>query len=249
MKALLCSTLLLFAFSLNAQAPSAVPASKEPHHQLVLENEYVRVLRVSIPAHDATLLHQHDVPYVYVSLGPADFVNAVAGKAEARVVMADGQIGYSPGHFAHIARPDAGSTFDNVTIELLKPQGEPKNLCVQIVPGAASGGCEKFPAPGSEGHGFSVEPQMETAEMKLDLVRLGPETKQAAIAPQADSLIVALNESEVQIDVKGKPAKTLHGGEVAWIEAGSHGAASNPGKKPSSYLQLIFSNGGASAKP
>src|SRR3989442_15587200 len=97
MKRLPCSLLLLLAFSLNAQAPTAVPIPKEPHHHLVLENEYVRVFRVSVPAHDATLLHQHDVPYLYVSLGPADVINAVQGKPEARIVMADGQLGYSPG--------------------------------------------------------------------------------------------------------------------------------------------------------
>jgi hypothetical protein len=226
-----------------------VPASKEPHHHLVFENEHVRVLRVSIPGHDATLLHQHDVPYVYVSLGPASVINAVAGKPEATLVMADGQVGYSPGHFAHIARTDAGSSFDNVTIELLKPQGEPKNLCAQIVQGAASGGCDKRFVSTRKGQGFSVEPQMETAEIKLDLISLGPKTKRATLALQADSLLVALNKSEVKIEVKGKPAKTLRSGEVAWIEASSHATVSNPSRKPSSYLQLSFKDSGGSAKP
>jgi len=82
MKPLLFSLLLLFAFFLSAQAPVAVPIPKEPHHHLVLENSYVRVFRVSIPANDATLLHQHDVPYIYVALGPADVINAVAGQPE-----------------------------------------------------------------------------------------------------------------------------------------------------------------------
>src|SRR5713101_6915485 len=143
MKPLLCAALLLLTFSLNAQAPVAVSIPKEPHHHLVLENEYVRVFRVSVPAHDATLLHQHDVPYLYVSLGPADVINAVQGKPEARIVMADGRVGYSPGHFAHIARTDAGLDFNNVTIELLKPQGEVHNLCEKIVEGEL-GECHPF---------------------------------------------------------------------------------------------------------
>jgi len=113
MKRLFLVFALLFAAALPAQAPVAVSLKEEPHHHFVLENEYVRVFRVSVPAHSATLVHQHDVSYLYVSLGPADVINAV-------------QVGYSPGHFGHIARTDAGSTFDNVTIELLKPQGEPR---------------------------------------------------------------------------------------------------------------------------
>src|SRR6266481_4231952 len=131
----LCSLLLLFAFSINAQAPTAVPIPKEPHHHLVFENSYVRVFRVSVPAHEATLLHQHDVPYLYIALGPADVINAVQGKPEVRLVMADGQLGYSRGHFAHIARNESDSPFNNVTIELLRPQGEPKNLCQAVIVG------------------------------------------------------------------------------------------------------------------
>src|SRR5258705_401527 len=45
---------LFFSASLSAQAPNAVPLSQEPHHHLVLENDYVRVFRVSVPAHAAT---------------------------------------------------------------------------------------------------------------------------------------------------------------------------------------------------
>src|SRR5258707_4995197 len=120
---------LLLSPSLPAQAPVAVPLSQEPHHHLVLENDYVRVFRVSVPAHDATLLHQHDVPYLYISLGPADVINIVQGRPEARIVMADGQVGYSPGHFAHIARNESDMDFNNVTIELLHPQGDVRNFC------------------------------------------------------------------------------------------------------------------------
>ena len=247
MKPFLCSLLVLFTFSLNAQAPAAVPISKEPHHHLVLENEYVRVFRVSVPAHEATLLHQHDVPYLYISLGPADVINAVQGRPEARIVMADGQVGYSPGHFAHIARTDAGSTFDNVTIELLKPQGEPRNLCAQIIPGAASAGCDKALGSALAAHGFSVESQLQTDQWNLDLVRLGPGTISPKLVVRGKSLVVTLSGSEAQIDVVGKPAQALHGGEVTWIEA--RGYISNPSNKASMCLQLAFDNKGDHTKP
>ena len=247
MKPLLCSLLLLFAFSSNAQAPEAVPLAKEPHHHLVLENDYVRVFRVSVPAHAATLLHQHDFPYLYLSLGPADVVNAVQGKPEGRIVMADGQVGYSPGHFAHIARTDAGSTFDNVTIELLKPQGEPRNLCEQVLPGAATGPCQKMSADAKKG--YSIVPQIETGETKLDLVRLGPNATKIGITPQTGTLFVVLSESVVQFNAEGSQIKTLRGGEVLWLGAGSHQSLANPRTSPSSYLQLSLKDSGAVPKP
>jgi hypothetical protein len=247
MKPFLCSLLLLLTFSLHAQAPEAVPLSKESHHHLVLENDYVRVFRVSVPAHAATLLHQHDVPYLYLSLGPADVVNAVQGRPEGRIVMADGQVGYSPGHFAHIARTDAGSTFDNVTIELLKPQGEPRNLCEQVLPGAATGPCQKMSADAKKG--YSIVPQIETGEIKLDLVRLGPNATKIGITPQTGTLFVVLNESEVQFDAEDSQIKTLRAGEVLWLGAGSHQSLANPRTSPSSYLQLSLKDSGAVPKP
>jgi hypothetical protein len=248
MKPFLCTLLLLLTFSPRAQAPTAVPLKEEPHHHLVLENDYVRVFRVSVPAHAATLLHQHDVPYLYISLGPADVVNAVQGRPEARIVMADGQLGYSPGHFAHIARTDAGSTFDNVTIELLKPQGEPRNLCAQVAPGTALVGCYEDSGSGSEGGGFTIEPQFETQEMSLDILRVGPETTTLKIAVYAESLLVAPYESEVQVDVQGKPTLILHGGEVTWIGTGSRGFISNPSKKPVGCFRLSFRTSSGSAR-
>src|ERR1700722_8444287 len=49
--------------------PGPVPISEEPHHRLVLQNDFTRVYNVMVPPLDTTLLHQHDVPYIYVTLG------------------------------------------------------------------------------------------------------------------------------------------------------------------------------------
>jgi hypothetical protein len=239
--------MLLFAFSLNAQAPAVVPILNEPHHHLILENDYVRVFRVTIPAHNSTLLHQHDVPYIYVALGPADVINAIQGKPEAHLVMADGQVGYSRGGFAHIARTDSGVVFNNVTIELLKPQGEPQNLCSQIVPGGIQGFCQRMSA--DQGKGYSIEPQFETEEIKLDFVRLDPKAKKVGLLPQTNSLLIMLSASEVFVEEEGGPVKMLAGGEVTWIAAGAHETLSNHGKKASSYLQLNFKESGPPVQP
>jgi hypothetical protein len=247
MKRLFLVLTLLFSASLPAQAPTAVPIPQEPHHHLILENDYVRVFRVSVPAHAATLLHQHDVPYVYVSLGPADVINAVQGRPEAHLVLADGQLGYSPGHFAHIARNESNAPFNNVTIELLLPQGEPQNLCVQVVSGGITGPCQKMSA--DKGRGYSIEPQFATEEIKLDLVRLDPKAKRIGILPETDSLLVMLNKSKVSAEGEYGPGKEFAGGEVLWIAAGSHEILSNTAKKTSSYLQLNFKEDGARVKP
>lgn len=211
--------LLLFALCLSAQAPAApqaVPIPKEPHHHLVLENSYVRVFRVSVPAHESTLLHQHDVPYIYVSLGPADVINAVQGKPEARLVMADGQVGYSRGGFAHIARNESGAPFNNVTIELLKPQGELRNACEKIVPGDA-GQCDLSRAAPSGA--TVIRPLMETDEVRVDSF----EVKRGEIIDSLHplpGLLIDVGAAPVRIEhVPGLLAKTLGAGEVVWLAA------------------------------
>jgi hypothetical protein len=127
----------LYLSSQNPTAPQGpVPISEEPHHRLVLQNDFTHVYNVMVPALDFTLLHQHDLPYLYVVLGPADIINAVVGKPELHQVLQDGETHYNPGHFAHIVRTDSGVPFHNITIELVRPQGTAQNLCSDVLPGA-----------------------------------------------------------------------------------------------------------------
>jgi len=229
---------LLFSASLPAQAPTAVPIAREPHHHLVLENDYVRVFRVSVPAHDATLLHQHDVPYLYISLGPADVINAVQGKPEARIVMADGQLGYSLGHFAHIARNESDVPFNNVTIELLKPQGEVQNICVEVVPGVEKQTCSRSVM--EKRSGMSNVPQFQTDEISASMARLDPDAEQITMTQYTGTLFVLLGGSGIQTMIKGKPDQTLVVGDVMWLLAGSNATFYNPAHKAWSYLTVGF---------
>ena len=250
MKPLLCSILLLLTFSLNAQAPVAVPLTGEPHHHLVLENDYVRVFRVSVPAHAATLLHQHDVPYLYISLGPADVVNAVQGRPESRIVMADGQVGYSPGHFAHIARTDAGSTFDNVTIELLHPQGEVRNLCEKIVEGEL-GECHPFQNRSASGKAY-----FRSEEMSVFFGTLNPKAELTTI-PNIDHLVVAMNQADIEVSFPDprlgprhlvQPTMKLGPSGLLWVPGNRIETLKNLRAQPSSYMLVLFKDSATTKK-
>jgi hypothetical protein len=254
MKSFFFAATLLLAFSLSAQAPVAVPIPQEPHHHLVLENEYVRVFRVSVPAHESTLLHQHDVPYLYVSLGPADVINAVQGKPEAHLVMADGQLGYSPGQFAHIARNDSNLPFNNVTIELLKPQGQPKNLCDKIVDGPVKD-CSlprTWPADSplrnlAKG-GMIPRRAFETAEIEVS--SYSPFFAGTYNRDSTNSqLVVAESGPPMHVQVEEEPDRFLKSGETLWIDAGTDWKITLPsGDTPTRFLVIRFKDA-AAAKP
>src|SRR5512146_1374189 len=111
--------------------PGAVLAKREPHHHLAFEDATIRVLRVRVPPHDSTLLHEHDADYFWIALGASEFVNARLGAPDAMARSADLAVHYAPGKFAHVARNPGASPFDNLTVELLGAQTGVRNLCAQ----------------------------------------------------------------------------------------------------------------------
>ena len=63
---LILPALALAAITLTAQNASELELTAEPHHHLALENEYVRVFKVEVAPHDATLMHTHHHDYIFV---------------------------------------------------------------------------------------------------------------------------------------------------------------------------------------
>jgi hypothetical protein len=221
MKALVLSLLVLLAVPQNAPVAQSVAATEEPHHKLVLENTYVRVFRVSVPAHEATLLHRHDLPYLTVSLGANDLMNAVAGKPEVEVTQKDQQINYSKGGFAHAIRPLNDSSFSNITVELLLPQGTAKNLCEHVVDGPL-GECKSDPDSPLKSilKLFAFKRVFTTDEILVGTISLANGVNYTANATDASQLVIACNGSEFTIEIHGHPTATLHGGELLWLPVG-----------------------------
>jgi hypothetical protein len=247
---LIAAAVLLTTFAVRAQAPAApagnaapvvdavpaaVPTKDEPHHHLVLENSYVRVLHVEIPAQQATLLHAHALPYVSVAIGPLDFINAVSGKPEAHATLTDAQVGYSKGGFAHIVRTDAGTAFQNFTVELLKPQGAARNRCVKVIADLPVQDC---PA------GAAVTPVFETDEILVESETLEPQGKRVDVASDSPRLFLVLDKSELTIAIPALGDTKLHSADVFWLPAGAAPVLTNSGASVSRFLVLTFKDGG-----
>jgi hypothetical protein len=202
---------------------AAVPVSDEPHHALALKNDFVHVYNVTVPPRDATLLHQHDLPYIYLTLGATDVVNAVQGKREVELTLPDGETRYTPGGFAHVARTDAGIEFHNITIELEKPQSSPRNLPA----GAAERALGTCPPGAIDVKGNpqipsqQVVPCFETDEVHLELVRVEGGKDYEEGAPQTAALLVAMSNANLDVSLSGQHVAFLHAGDVLWLPAGT----------------------------
>jgi len=68
---------------------------QEPRHQVVLQNEFVRALRVSFPPNDTTLAHRHDEDSLYFFLVPdLEVVNHIQGFSPCCDCMELGEVRY-----------------------------------------------------------------------------------------------------------------------------------------------------------
>jgi hypothetical protein len=238
---------------LPVQDPTAplgpVPISEEPHHRLVLQNDFTRIYNVMVPPLDTTLLHQHDLPYLYVTLGPADIINAIVGKPELHQILQDGETHYSPGHFAHIVRTESGMPFQNVTIELVHPQGTPKNLCKDVLAGAPTDCPEQKPAvdsgktkkgqPAASGPADDV-PYFENEEIRVDLHKVSSGNDYVDATPKTDALLVALTDANLDANLGGEHSSFLHGSDVLWMPAGKHRRIVDFLGTRSSFLLISF---------
>ena len=222
-----------------AGAQSAVAVTAEPHHHQVYADAHVRVFSVEVPGHASTLLHQHDRDYVWVALGEAAFINAVAGKPDAPVAAADGSVHFARGGFAHVARNPGVAPFRNVTIELLEPADNPRNLCEPVLAGEPID-CPAGPAAGDAGYrGASVHPALATDRMRVSVLAIATGGT-LRVAPSKNArLLIAIG------DVAGP--STLACGVPGEAPSTPLRLRSGQGLVPSPLVDCAVRNGGRAA--
>jgi hypothetical protein len=119
----------------------------------VFENEYVRVFRVEVPPHEATLVHRHSRDYVVVTIGDAEVTNAVVGKDPKRWNFKDGDVTFLEASgqksFAHKAVNESETPFVNYTIEVKNAESTPTK---QIERCTGNWSCERVIAHGNNFH-------------------------------------------------------------------------------------------------
>ena len=185
-----------------ASAKPPVAIKDEPHHHLILENPYVRVFRVEIISPDATPLYRHDFPYVYMSIGKAEFTKAVEGQPEKHVALGNGQLGYSKGGFAQVIRAENDTPFYNITVELLHPQENMHSDCAKTVEGPLDG-CAPQSGMASTSEkvvseaGNGAAPSPGTGA-NTPLAESAPDKGKKAAGPPAFSTILESDESALK---------------------------------------------------
>jgi quercetin dioxygenase-like cupin family protein len=229
MKPILVFLLVFAAISLwAADKDTAVPTSQEPHHHLVLENEYARVYDVTVPAHQSTLLHRHDNDYLAVILEPAEIQIAVLGRPVTTGHAGKGEVRFAVAPVIHRLMNTGDTLFRELVIEILKKK---------------SGSTTETPERGLDiGHGGLSDIVVDNGEVRVQEVQIAAGGMLHKHTHKFPFLVVALSDLDLRNMPQGKPAAMVHqkAGEVKWIGAGSTHEMMNVGKQEAHFIEVEF---------
>ena len=246
----LWSLVLCVSAAAQTAAPGEVEITFEPFHHLVLKNKKVRVFAVEVPPKASTLMHRHRNDYVFVTLGDSEVRNERQGEKPAELRLNDGDVRFTKGGFAHIARNLRDVPFRNVTIEVLKPaRGIVRLATCDINEGIECGFCSISPEgkqkcewPGA----MQVLPELEKTEKAYGVYQfvqhLQPGSTTGMHTHKVDHLVVAVSDLELKNQVQGKPAEIIRqkAGEVRWVKGGITHSLTNVGKQPAWFVSFEF---------
>jgi len=229
---LIFPAVLLAAIALTAQSASEVEITAEPHHHLVLENEYVRVFKVEVAPHDLTLMHIHHHDYLFVTLGAAEVENDVKGKLPVTLKLQDGETRFLPGNFAHFARNLADTPFRNVTIEFLQDEAARKTP-----PPAWDEHRGLHVFAGGTQHIMFVQDGVRVSEIDLQPGATIPSHHHAG-----PHLVVAVTDLNFRSDIEGQAPRPIQikAGDVKWVPGGFTHTVTNTGKQEAKFVTLEF---------
>jgi quercetin dioxygenase-like cupin family protein len=138
---------VLLAASVAAAQEKRVPADQEPFHKVVLKNDYVEVMHVTIPPGQSTMLHTHSHNRAAVILSNSTLWEDLPGtkSAQSMIVHAGGissqEIAAQP--FTHRIKNVGKTTFEVLDIEVLKRPDGPATEAI-TTPAAENAGLRAY---------------------------------------------------------------------------------------------------------
>lgn len=114
--------LLIGFYSFELRAQQIVPVYKEPRHQQVFLNQYVRVINAFIEDGDTSLYHIHASPSAFVMVREVSYRNQVLGKDWTTMSFKQGQSwfsSFSEGPATHRVGAPKGVSLHAFDVEIL----------------------------------------------------------------------------------------------------------------------------------
>lgn len=217
---------LVFAagFCVGQEAtPTPVDVAHERHHEVVLQNRKIRVLRLKLERKQATAPHRHAHYFAFLSVRPARIANEVRGRAPVITELAAGEVHTSRGGFVVAER--------NMNTESAE---------VLVIESMQSGDGRSFGTPmgGFKVHDAAVGEVFESPHIRAYAVTLASGGRTESHEEQFDRLLVAVSDLKLTEEVEGQPTSELQmkAGDVRWLPRGRAHATTNAGDEPATFV-------------
>ncbi len=101
-----------------------VDIADEPHHHLIIANDYIRAFAVDVPPRTRTLCHRHPHAYLlYVAAG-AEIISAAQEEEPKKLNYVTGECELSKAGLVHVVENLSDTAFRNVVVEVQPRTGE-----------------------------------------------------------------------------------------------------------------------------
>jgi hypothetical protein len=180
-----------------------IPAIREPHHFVKLDNRYVRVLDVTVPGYDGTLYHIHENPYFWVAIGDATLKGNTLGTADiTNIDKKDGEVTWSP-EVTHRVGNAIGSTFRNITVQI---QGRD-----DVSPGSTFSAA---PRPA----GYQPTVPLDNELVRVERIILEPGQSTGRYTLPKSGILIAVHDGAVNVEMPGLPPAriSMKAGDFDW---------------------------------
>jgi quercetin dioxygenase-like cupin family protein len=204
--------------TVNSSSEEAVPVNKEPRHKMVLSNEYVEVMRVTLQPGESTVLHTHSHDGVAVRLSDTKVRVDVPGKPSTESEVHPGQVSaqaYGKSPFTHRVNCVGTSTFDVVDVEILKR------------------------ASGAEVPAFR-QPDAENDSARVYRWELAPGDSTPQHKHERPYLVIAVTLMELKMSGPGAPSLSHHVniGDFHWVDTKVEHSLKNDGKEKGTIVEV-----------
>ena len=180
-----------------------IPAIREPHHFVKLDNKFVRVLDVTVPGYDGTLFHIHENPYFWISIGPATLRAVTLGSKDVVELDAtDGQVRYSP-VVTHRVGNIVATPFRNITVQIQARD--------DVSPGTSF---MATPTP----KGYQPAVPLDNELVRVERLVLEPGQSTGRYTLPKSGILIAGHDGNITLEVQGLPARriAMKAGDFEW---------------------------------
>jgi hypothetical protein len=210
-----------------ATPPMQVPAIREPHHFVKLDNKYARVLDVTVEPFSGTLYHIHENPYFWISIGPATLRGQTLGAKEIiNIEPVDAEVRYSPA-LTHRVGNIGATPFRNITVQIQARDDVSSNASHLATPKPT---------------GYQAKPVVDNELVHIERLILEPGQSTGRYTIPRSGMIIAAHDGTITMERPGSPAHRMEmkAGDFEWHTGPATHTITNVGKTRFEAIEAVW---------